>query len=367
MVKAKILVTGASGKTGFAVVARLREEGWPVRAVVRANDERRVALERLGAEVAVADLYDVEQLTAAARGTQRAYFVPTYHPTMIHSAVAFASAARAARLEVIVGLSQWLASPSHPSLLTRQHWLADQMFEDLPGVGYIKLNPGYFADNYFRFVDFASLLGVLPNLTGDSQNAPPSNEDIGRVAAALLMRPEAHVGKSVRPTGPALVSTHDVAAALARALGRKVRAVPMPIWLLSKAARRQGVRAFDIASLATYVKDHEQGAFALDAPNRVVLELTGRPAEDLDTIARRYAALPKARRTFGRVARAWVDFLLTPMMPGHDLAAYERSVGIARPAAERFAMADDGWRRERGEPAVQTMRLATRRQAEVAS
>jgi uncharacterized protein YbjT (DUF2867 family) len=348
MVKAKILVTGASGKTGLAVVSRLREEGWPVRALVRRSDDRRAALERLGAEVAVADMFDVEQLTAAARGTQRAYFVPPYHPTMIHSAVAFAQAARAAKIEVIVGMSQWLASPSHPSLLTRQHWLADQMFQDLPGVGYVRLNPGYFADNYFRFVDFASQLGILPNLTGDSRNAPPSNEDIGRVASALLMRPDGHVGTSVRPTGPRLVSTHDVAEALARALGRKVRAVPIPMWLLAKAARRQGVRAFDLVGLASYVRDHQQGAFELGAPNQVVPDLTGTAAEDVDTIARRYASLPKARRTFGSVARAWLDFLITPLLPGHDLLACERGVGIARPAEARFAIEDFTWRAEHG-------------------
>lgn len=367
MMKAKILVTGASGKTGFAVVSRLREEGWPVRALVRRSDDRRAALEGLGAEVAVADMFDVEQLTTAARGTQRAYFVPPYHPTMIHSAVAFAQAARAANIEVIVGMSQWLASPSHPSLLTRQHWLADRMFQDLPGVGYIKLNPGYFADNYFRFVDFASLLGILPNLTGDSRNAPPSNEDIGRVASALLMRPDGHVGTSVRPTGPRLVSTHDVAEVLTRALGRKVRTVPIPMWLLAKAARRQGVRAFDLVSLASYVRDHQQGAFELGAPNRVVQDLTGRPAEDLDTIARRYVALPKARRTFGSVARAWLGFMLTPMLPGYDLAAHERSVGIARAGETRFAVEDSTWRAEHGsasdvprlnQPAIQALTSA---------
>ena len=94
--------------------------------------------------------------------------------------------------------------------------------------------------------------------------------------------------------------------------------------------------------------DHQQGAFEFGAPNSVVLDVTGKPAEDLEVTARRYAALPQARRTFGRVARAWLGFVLTPFFPGHDLAAYEQSLGIARPAKACFAMDNDAWRSERG-------------------
>ncbi len=111
----KILVTGATGKTGSAIVAQLREKGWPVRAIVRSQDVRSKHLNRLGVETVVADLFDPDQLLAAMRGTVRAYYCPPFHPYMVQSATAFAIAARASKLEAIVGLSQWLASPNHPS------------------------------------------------------------------------------------------------------------------------------------------------------------------------------------------------------------------------------------------------------------
>ena len=75
MTKPTILVTGATGKTGGAVVTQLLAKGFPVRAVVRALDGRAEALRSAGAEVAVADLYDPDQLLDAMRGTQRAYYV----------------------------------------------------------------------------------------------------------------------------------------------------------------------------------------------------------------------------------------------------------------------------------------------------
>jgi hypothetical protein len=69
-----------------------------------------------------------------------------FDPYMIQGAVAFAVAAKAARLEHIVGLTQWLASPSHPSLMTRQLWLVDRLFSMTPGVAHTIVRPGIFAD-----------------------------------------------------------------------------------------------------------------------------------------------------------------------------------------------------------------------------
>jgi len=92
MMQPTILVTGATGNTGGAVVSELLHRGVPVRAMVRSRDARSAALQARGAEVVVADIFDPDQLVAAMRGVQRAYYVPPYHPYVIQSAVAFAVA-----------------------------------------------------------------------------------------------------------------------------------------------------------------------------------------------------------------------------------------------------------------------------------
>ena len=141
MINPKILVTGATGKTGGAVVTELLAKGWPVRAAVRVRDARSDLLQRRGAEIVVADIFDPGQLMDAMRGVQRAYYCPPYHPFVIQSASAFAAAARGTGLEQIVGLWQWLAGPNHPSLMTRQLWLIDRMFAALPGIAHTVVNP----------------------------------------------------------------------------------------------------------------------------------------------------------------------------------------------------------------------------------
>jgi hypothetical protein len=221
------------------------------------------------------------------------------------------------------------------------------MFQALPNVALTIVNPGYFADNYLRLTPFAAHLGLFPSLTGDSRNAPPSNEDIARVCAAALMDPDRHGGKRYRPTGPRLLSTAEMAPILSRVLGRRVRRVEMPFWMLVKAARIQGVAAFDLSSLRYYNEDHRQGAFAFEAPTDDVAQVTGRPAEDFETIARRYAALPESRRSLGASARTIYDFLRTPLSPGYDLDGLERELGVPSPTSPRFAMRDERWRTER--------------------
>ncbi len=176
MSKPGILVTGATGKTGSVVVTELLKAGYPVRAMVRREDSRSARLRAKGAEIAVA--------------------------------------------------AQWLASPSHPSLMTRQHWLADRLFSVTPGVAHTLVNAGFFADAYLATTGFAAHVGVFPWIYGNSRNAPPSNEDIARIAVAALMNPTRHGGKSYRTTGPALLGAGYMAKAIGRAVGRSVRAEP---------------------------------------------------------------------------------------------------------------------------------------------
>ena len=166
MTNPKILVTGATGNTGPTVVKALLARGFPVRALVRRRDDRSAALERGGAEIVVADMFDPDQVSDALRGVRRAYYLPMIHPYMVQSATAFAVAAREAKLEAIVQLSQWLSHRAHPSPMTRQTWLVDNLFALIPGVSHTIVNPGMFADNFLRVIDFSRASGRVPGPDG---------------------------------------------------------------------------------------------------------------------------------------------------------------------------------------------------------
>jgi hypothetical protein len=57
-----------------------------------------------------------------------------------------------------------------------------------------------------------------------------------------------------------------------------------------KAARMAGIPIDVMSNLRYYIDDHNLGAFELGAPTSDVFDVTGSPAEDFETIARRYVA-----------------------------------------------------------------------------
>jgi NAD(P)H dehydrogenase (quinone) len=227
---------------------------------------------------------------------------------------------------VVVAMSQWLADPGHHSAHTRAAWLTDRVFEWMPSVGSITVNPGFFADNYMQTLDAVAQFGLLTLPFGEGRNAPPSNEDIAAVAAALLADPGPHLGRSYRPTGPELLSTGEFAEILSRILGRTVRYRDVPFVLMAKSARSIGFSDYAVIQLAWYIDELKRGTFAIGAPTDAVQRLTGRPPEDMATIARRYLnALPGTGRGPSGMARAMRVLAKSSFTPAPSRARYLRT------------------------------------------
>lgn len=298
MLNPKILVTAATGNTGFPTAVQLLERKFPVRAFVRQESERSRALQQMGAEIFVGSLDDISDVRRSLVGVNRAYFCPPILPGLLDKATIFAASAEETKLEFVVSLSQWLADPSHPSIHTRQHWLADTIFRQMREVSWTFVNPGWFADNYLAAPDLITQFGLLPMPLGDGLNAPPSNEDIARVVVGILADPTPHIGQTYRPTGPRLLSPQEIAGALGRAIDQKVRYVNVPLDMFGKIGRSLGLPDYTTGQVLHYLADYQRNAFGRGAPTNVVEEIGGRPAEEFETIARRYLA-SGARRTIG--------------------------------------------------------------------
>lgn len=344
--KPTVLVTSGAGNTGRPVTETLLRSGFPVRALVRREDQRAERLRGLGAEVVVGNLFDVRDLRRAMQDVQRAYFVAPHGPNGLHASMAFAVAAEEAKLETVTTLTQWLAHPGHPSLATRELWLADQLMPWMPNVDVVQIVPGWFAWTYFLVLDVVAQLGVFPMALGQGRNAPPSNEDMGAVVAATLADPAQHIGKTYRPTGPTLLTPEEIAATFGKVLDRNVKYAPSSIDMFVKAATVSGFSAYDISQVHLYLKDYQQDAFAVGAPTDVVRELTGRAPEDFETICRRYVAQrPESNPSLARKLGALGKLLLATLMRTPDMETFAIEQHHPPLLQGSFAQEADEWRR----------------------
>jgi NAD(P)H dehydrogenase (quinone) len=320
MNKPRILVLAATGKTGMPVALQLLDEGFPVTALVHQADQRSERLKAKGADIVVGSLTDITDLRTAMAGARRAYFCFPNEAGYLKAAAIFTVVATEQHLETVVAMSQWLSQPNHPSVHTRETWLADRLFALLPGTAVTYINPGFFADNEMQVLPFAAQFGLLSLPYGSGLNAPPSNEDMARVVAEILARPEGHAGKTYRPTGPQLLSPQDIAAILAKVLGRKVMYRHAPMRMVSKVMRNR-LSLYALAGYSQYVIDYQKNVFAVNAPTDVVRRITGREAEDFETIARRYAAtIPEARRSFATQFKLMLGMIISLLRPAPKTA-----------------------------------------------
>ena len=113
MANGLILVTGAAGQVGSVgrtLTGLLLDRGFPVRAMVRREDERAESLRAAGAEVLVGDLLEPGDVYRAVSGCRRVYFGMSVSAGYLEAAVTMAAAAREAAVSALVNMSQMTVS-----------------------------------------------------------------------------------------------------------------------------------------------------------------------------------------------------------------------------------------------------------------
>jgi len=342
MNKPRILVTSAAGHTGMPVVLQLLENGYPVRAFVHRHDERSEMLKKAGAEIISGNLFDLRDLRKAMQNVQRAYHCPPFANNLLHNASLFAIAAEEAKLEVVALLSGWNPHPIHPSIVTREHWLANQIYHWMPSVDVIHINPGLFAFTYMLGLPVIKHFGMFVAPFGEGKNAPPASEDIAKVVSTVLMDPTSHIGKSYRPTGPELLTPADMSDVYTHVLGRKVKYQDVPFKIFVKAALAQGFPLMDISQVRYYAEELKNGAFEIAAPTDHIEQVTGNKPETFEETTRRYFQNPALIHHSLKIgskleAMAFMVKMLTTRVP--DLGAWEQSHG--HPLLKKPVLAQD--------------------------
>jgi uncharacterized protein YbjT (DUF2867 family) len=218
-----ILVTGATGLNGSALVRRLSAQGVPVRALTRtaAKAEGLATLPQV--EIVVGDLERPETLTAALRGVDRAMLISSSDPRMLDVQSTFIDAAMQAGVRHVVKLSGIMPEVDSPFRFARMHGENERRLED-SGMAFTHLRSGEFMPAYFRQVRSIVAKGALFLPMEDAKIASIDVGDVAEVAAAVLTG-AGHEGKIYPLTGPEALNMAEVAEKLSAATGTIIQYV----------------------------------------------------------------------------------------------------------------------------------------------
>jgi NAD(P)H dehydrogenase (quinone) len=240
-------ITGITGKVGGVVARNLLSAGQRVRAVVRDVDKSTFWAE-LGCEVAIAEMEDAEALARAFANSAGVFILPPPNfdpepgfPEAKAVISAVCQALEVTRPAKVVCLSTIGAQATQSNLLS-QRTLMEEALSTLP-LPITLLRPAWFMENLSWDVAQARDQGVLSAFLQPLDKAMPmvATADVGRVAAELLLQD--WTGKRViELEGPVRVSQNTIAAELAKALHRPVRAEAVPREHWGSIFRAQGMR-----------------------------------------------------------------------------------------------------------------------------
>jgi uncharacterized protein YbjT (DUF2867 family) len=255
-----LLLTGATGLVGSALLRRLTARGEPVRCLVR--DPRRLGRERVRVQITIGDLTDPRAYRQALRGAH----------TVVHLAASQRDQPHAT-IEELAGLATWRllraaeqagvghfvyfsalgATLTHRSRLHRAKAVAERAVAaaDLPTTTFapsLVYSPG---DRRLARLEHLAWLPAVPLAgLGRARTQPIWAEDVADCVVAALDRPgDGHARYEL--AGPDLLTHRQVVEIALRAARRRRRLVPVPAPVL-----RPLLRAYETltgpAALATW-------------------------------------------------------------------------------------------------------------------
>lgn len=285
----KVLVTGATGQIGRALIPALTQRGMLVRAFSRKPPAAHSLPE--GSDWMQGDLLDPASLERALQGVHKLFLLNAVVPDELTQALIAYNLARRQGVAQIVYLSvfkvdQFRDVPHFASKLAVEAALREF------GVPFTILRPGYFYQNDARLKEALTGAGIYPAPIGLGGMAAVDVRDIAEAAARIITGTN-HAGKTYslvadQLTGPGVAETWS------RVLGRPVRYAghDYDAWEKQMTAFVPAWSAFDLRVM--FQGYAERGFTATPAETAGLAALLGRAPRGYEAFAQETAAAWKA-------------------------------------------------------------------------
>jgi uncharacterized protein YbjT (DUF2867 family) len=227
------IILGATGRVGSAVAQNLLDQGQPV-TIITHNPKKSSEWEQKGAHVAIADVHDTDGLRRVFRQGKRLFLLnPPAAPDTDSaqeerkSIASILAALVDADLEKIVAQSTYGAQPGNRIGDLGVLYEMEQGLARL-SIPFSIVRAAYYMSNWDMAFQTAQQEGKVYTFYPPNFKIPmAAPQDLGRIAAQLLMEPLSQTGLHYAE-GPEPYSSTDVAAAFAVALDKPVEAIEIP-------------------------------------------------------------------------------------------------------------------------------------------
>ncbi|MGW1997664.1 NAD(P)H-binding protein [Embleya sp. NPDC001921] len=216
MTRPEILVTGATGKVGGALVSRLHAAGVPVRALVRGEADFPE-----GVRAVRGDLGDPASLDTALRGVDAVFLVWPFMSAEGASDVIDAIGKHARRVVYLSSAGVGSEEEKPGEAITMFHTELERLIE-ASGLEWTALRPTGFASNTLGWAEEVRTTGAVRAPLARLARPLIHEADIAAVAARALTT-DALLGARPLITGPEPVTQERQVALIGEAIGRPVR------------------------------------------------------------------------------------------------------------------------------------------------
>ena len=231
-----ILVTGATGRQGGAVVNHLIKGNMSVRALSRTPQSLAAQLlSARGIDIVKGDMSDTSSLVAAMKGCDGVFSVQNYFEYGGKKEMEYGNnlvdAAKQSGISHFVYSSVCSANKNTGV----PHFETKNAIEDYirrSSIPFTILRPVKFMENYYIPQIFRGILGgkLLDPIRAGKKHQMLAVDDIGKYAAAAFQHPQIYHSKTIELAGDEL-NNEDIASTISEVTGIKVKfkKIPMPI------------------------------------------------------------------------------------------------------------------------------------------
>lgn len=280
-----ILITGASGNVGGAVLSEALKTQGKVRAMYRSQAD--AAKAPSGAEVVIADFADRESLPKALKGVESVFLVCSPIPDLVKLESNVVDACKEAGVRRIVQNSAMGAGEVEGSF-PNWHKAVEERIE-ASGIAHTILRPDTFMQNIPAF--YAPTIrtqGAFYSASKDSHIGFIDVRDIAAVAVkALTLGLQEVRSHTYELTGPEGITYSELAARISRVAGRPVKYVDLPPADLKKGMLGSGMPEWQAEALIRLVGFYTSRK--REVLNDNVKKILGREARNINDFLRENA------------------------------------------------------------------------------